>query len=127
MPRLRHRADDPLGGLAVLEQDHGRDREDLVLGGGLLVVVDVEADDLQVVALGVDLLEDRVDDAAGTAPGRPEVDEHGAVGVEHVGLEVRVGYVGELARHFGLLVVVRDGLCSVPLTIQNEVKHRLAS
>ena len=32
---------------------------------------------LEVLALGVDLLEHRVDDAARTAPGSPEVDEHG--------------------------------------------------
>ena len=63
-------------GCAVLEEDHRRDREDLVLRGGLLVLVDVEADDLDVVALAVDLLEDRVDDAAGAAPGGPEVDQH---------------------------------------------------
>ena len=48
---LRHRADDGLGGLAALEDDHRRDRHDLVLAGGLLVLVDVEADDLDVVAL----------------------------------------------------------------------------
>src|SRR3712207_6936933 len=45
-----------LRGLAVLEEDHRRDREDLVLRGGLLVVVDVELDDGQV-ALLRDLLE----------------------------------------------------------------------
>ena len=52
------RADDPLGLLAVLEQDHRRNREDLVARGGLLVLVHVDADDLEVVALGVHLLED---------------------------------------------------------------------
>ena len=54
----------------------------------------------QVVALAVDLLEDRVDDAAGAAPGGPEVDEHRPVGVEHVGFEGCVGYVGEFASHW---------------------------
>ena len=47
----------------------------------------------QVVALGGDLLEDRGDDAARTAPGRPEVDEHGRVGLDDLGLEVGVGDV----------------------------------
>ena len=69
------RADDRLGRRAVLEEDHRRDRQDLVLGRRLLVVVDVELHDLDVVALGGDLLEDRRDGAARTAPGRPEVDE----------------------------------------------------
>ena len=52
--------------------------------------------DLEVVALARHLLEDRVDDAAGTAPGRPEVDEHGLAGLEDLGLEVAVGHVGSL-------------------------------
>src|SRR6202008_483169 len=47
---------DPLGLLAVAEQDHRGDREDLVLGGRLLVVVDVQLHDPQVVALAGDLL-----------------------------------------------------------------------
>ena len=59
--------------------------------GGLLVLVDVELDDLQVVALAGDLLEDRGDDAARTAPRRPEVHQHGLVGLDDLGLEVRVG------------------------------------
>ena len=41
---LRHRADDFLRDRAVLEEDQRRDREDLVLGGRLLVLVDVEAE-----------------------------------------------------------------------------------
>ena len=55
---------------------------------------------LQVVALAVDLLEDRMDDAARAAPGSPEVDQHGAVGVEDVGFEGGVGYVGEFSCHW---------------------------
>ena len=97
---LRHRPDDFLGDRPVLEEEQGRDQRTSYCGRGLLVLVDVEADDLQVLALGVDLLEDRVDDAAGTAPGRPEVDEHGALGLQDVGLEGGVGHVGELAGHW---------------------------
>src|SRR5258707_11395323 len=41
---LRHRADDFLRDRPVLEEEQGRDREDLVLGGRLLVLVDVEAE-----------------------------------------------------------------------------------
>src|SRR5215204_1642182 len=81
-------ADDAGDHLAVTEEDHRRDREHLVASRGLRVLVGVETDDLQRLSLGVDLLEDRMDDTAGTAPGSPEVDEHGAVGIEHVGLEV---------------------------------------
>ena len=91
---------DLLGDRPVLEEDHGRDREDFVLSGGLLVLVDVDADDLEVVALGVDLLEDRMDDAAGAAPGSPEVDEHGPLGLEDLGLEVGVCHVVEFACHW---------------------------
>ena len=58
------------------------------LGRGLLVLVDVELDDAQVRALGGDLLEHGRDDAAGTAPGRPEVDEHGRVGLDDLGVKL---------------------------------------
>ena len=43
---LGHRPDHLLGDRPVLEEDQGRDREDLVLSGGLLVLVDVDADDV---------------------------------------------------------------------------------
>jgi len=92
-------ADDFLRDRPVLEQQQGRDREDFVLGGSLLVLVDVEAEDRQVVALGIDLFEHRMDDAARAAPRSPEVDEHGTVGLDHVGFEVGVCHVGELACH----------------------------
>src|SRR3954452_495299 len=96
---LRVGADDLLGDLAVAEEDHRRDREDLVLRGGLLVLVDVELDDAQVLALARDLLEDRADHAAGAAPGRPEVDEDGRLGLDDLRLEARVGDVVESAGH----------------------------
>src|SRR5215213_3587498 len=60
---LRVRADDLLRLGSVLEQDHRRDRQHLVLRIRDLVLVDVELDDLQVV-LGGDLLEHRTDDTA---------------------------------------------------------------
>src|SRR3954464_3719908 len=87
---LGHGALDALGLLAVAEEDHRRDRQDLVLGGGLLVVVDVELDDAQVVAGAGDLLERGSDDAARTAPGSPEVDQHRRVVLQHFSLEVVV-------------------------------------
>ena len=58
-PLLGHGALDPRGLLAVAEDQHGRDRHDPVGGGRLLVVVDVDLDDPQVLALGGDLLEHR--------------------------------------------------------------------
>src|SRR4051812_228246 len=108
---LRHRADDLGGDLAVLEEDHRRNRQDLEGGGGLLVVVDVELDDLQRVALlAGDLLEHRGDHAARTAPRGPEVDEDGRVSLEHLGLEVRVGDFGDgcHAAFSGLLAWTED-------------------
>src|SRR5262249_36480355 len=57
------------------------------------VFVDVHLHDLDLVAeLAVDLLHDRGDHAARTAPRRPEVDEHRLVGLEDRGLELVVGY-----------------------------------
>src|SRR5262249_16419297 len=94
---LRHRSDDFLGDCPVLEEEQRRDREDLVLSGRLLVLVDVEAEDPEALALRVDLFQHRVDDAAGAAPGGPEVDEHGAVGIQDLGLERRVSHVFEFA------------------------------
>src|SRR5437868_10654604 len=65
---LRIGADDLLGDRAVLEEDQRRDREDLVGHRGLLVLVDVELDDLQRIALlAGDLLEHGGDHPAGPA------------------------------------------------------------
>src|SRR5215217_471387 len=97
--RLRPGADQTGGDLTVLEDDHRRDREDLVLRGGLRVLVGVQAHDPQILALGVDLLEDRMNHTTRPAPGSPEVDQHGTVGLEHFGLEGGVGHIVELARH----------------------------
>src|SRR5579875_3116099 len=78
-------ADHRLLQLAVLEQHQRRDRHDVELDRGLLVVVDVELDDLERLALlGRDLLDDRGDAPAGPTPWSPEVDEHGHVGLEHL-------------------------------------------
>src|ERR1044072_9617459 len=66
---LRHRPDDFLRDRPVLEEEQSRDREHFVLSRRLLVLVDVEAEDRQGVALGVALLADRGEDAAGGAPG----------------------------------------------------------
>src|SRR5208283_67596 len=102
-----------LGRLPALEEDHRRNREHLEASRRLRVLVDVQLDDPQLRALGGDLLEYRGDDAAGTAPGRPEVDEHRPFGLENLGVEIGVCDLGEGACHCDLLV-------SFPITIQNE-------
>src|SRR6185436_3209621 len=88
---LGHRALDALGDLTVAEQQQRRDGHDLVLRGGLDVLVGVELDDLQLGPLAGDLLDDRGDHAARAAPGSPEVHQHGLVGLDDLRLEVRIG------------------------------------
>src|SRR5689334_17528072 len=97
---LWHRPDDALGLGAVTEQDQGGDREHVESARGLLVLVDVDADDVEVVALCRHLLQDRMDDAARTTPGGPEIDQHGLLRFEHLGLEGSVGRFGQLPGHF---------------------------
>src|SRR6476646_10305949 len=97
--RLRQSPDDLLRDLAVLEEDQRGDRHDSVLRSRLRVLVDVHLHDRQVVALLIELLEMRSDDAAGAAPGRPEIDQHGLGRLEYLGGEVVVGYFGEVSSH----------------------------
>ena len=59
----------------------------------LLVLVDVHLHELEVPLLG-DPLEHGIDRVARPAPLGPEVDEHGLGGLEDLGLEGGVGYVG---------------------------------
>ena len=103
---LRVRPDDRLDGLAAFEEDQRRDRQHLEVGGRLLVLVDVQLHDPQVGPLGGDLLEHRRDHPAGTAPRRPEVDEHRALGLDHLGLEVGVCDFVQRACHGVLLARV---------------------
>jgi len=67
----RTKADDRSARLPFDEELHGRDRENLVAGGDLRVFVDVQADDRHP---ALQLLEDRLERAAGAAPRGPEVD-----------------------------------------------------
>src|SRR5919204_6918062 len=76
--RPRPRADERLAGLAALEEDDARDREDVVARGRRGVLVDVQLRELDATpVLGRKLLEHRMDGAARAAPRRPEVDDDG--------------------------------------------------
>src|SRR3954447_6314687 len=86
-------------GLAVLEKDKGRHRHHLIPQGGLGVGVDVDLDDLEAVGLlGGDVLQDRSDGLARSAPGGGEVDEDGSVGGPHDLVEGGVVELGHI-RH----------------------------
>src|SRR3954452_1413305 len=89
---LRERAHLGRGDGAVLEQHQGRDAAHAVLGGGERVVVDIDLDDLHLLAeVAVHVLEVGGDHLAGAAPLGPEVDEDRLVGLEDVLVEARVG------------------------------------
>ena len=75
-------------GLAILEHDEGRNGADAVLERRLLVFVDVELGDLHLALhLFRDFLERRRDHPAGTAPLRPEIDDHGLARLDDVVVE----------------------------------------
>src|SRR5208283_2557328 len=58
------------------------------------ILVDVELDDLDLLPeLRGDFVEQRRDDAAGTAPFGPEIDEDGRFGLQYVFIEARVGHI----------------------------------
>ena len=78
--RLRLSADRGGCRLAVLEQDHCRNRHDAVLQRQALLLVDVDLHELhRVLALLDDLVEDGRDGVAWTTPLGPEVDDDGCL------------------------------------------------
>src|SRR5579884_25903 len=85
---LRHVADDPLDQLSAPEDPERRDAHDAVPGGDGAVLVDVDLRDLEppLVLLG-ELLDDRGDHPARTAPRRPEVHQHRGRRLEHLRVE----------------------------------------
>ena len=86
--------------LAILEHQDGRNRPDAIGAGGLGGLVDVDLDDLELVAVVVcDFFDDRSDRFTRSAPFRPEVDEHGSCGLEDLVLEGRVGHIADFG-HF---------------------------
>src|SRR5262245_58427875 len=79
--RLRPEADDLADRLATLDDEERRDAADPVLHRRLGVVVCVELAELDLARVLVcELLNDRRNHSARTAPGRPEVDQDRLVG-----------------------------------------------
>ena len=100
--RLGLGADEPVDHLAVAQGVHGRDALHLEGLGGLAVGVDVDLGQHDLAVGLVDhLLEDRAERLAGTAPLRPEVDDHGdrLRPLDHLGGERGVGDVDGHARN----------------------------
>ncbi len=89
-------ADDDLACLAAFEEDHRRDREDVVARLRGRVLVDVQLHEPDALVLVGHVREDRADDTARAAPGRPEVDDHRALRLEDLVLEIGVSDLGEL-------------------------------
>src|SRR5262249_4143805 len=74
---LRCRADLTRCDLAVLDQHQRRDLQDAVPGGSIRILVNVELDDLDLVAeLARDLFKRRRDHAAGATPFGPKIHDH---------------------------------------------------
>jgi hypothetical protein len=77
---------------ALLEDGQGRNRHHAIGHGGLRVLLDVDLDDLDLVAqFSRDLGQQRVDLFAGHAPLGPEIDEYRLVGPKNVTGERLVG------------------------------------
>src|SRR6266704_6259496 len=87
--------------LALAEHRQRRHGHDVVGADGLRVVVGVELDEAQPVAvLGGEVVEDRVQLVAGAAPLRTEVDKHGNLAAQYL---IGEGSVGDLGGHVPLL------------------------
>jgi hypothetical protein len=108
----RLRAHEGIDRLAAGEGEDRRDRLDPQLGGDLLILVDIDLDQPDRATAGLNrLLQQRGKLLAGTAPGRPEVDDHRrlARGLDHVGHETGVGGI----HHRGSAAGSRTSGCSV--------------
>src|SRR2546426_6646161 len=91
---LRDGADDLLDNLAALENVKTGDAPDGILRGDPLVLIDVHLRDLDLsLVLLCDFLDDRGDDAARTAPFRPEIHQHRNLRIEHFGFERAVAHL----------------------------------
>ena len=93
---FRQRAHEAVDRPAVLEGEHRRDRLHAHLAGNLRMLVDIELDQPdRALCRPHGLFQDRRELAAGTAPRRPEIDQHRhlARGLDHVAHEVFGGGV----------------------------------
>src|SRR5208282_484147 len=78
--------------LSVLENEQGRNAGHFVAHGGGAVAVDVHFADLDFTLIFArELFDDRSDRAARAAPGSPEIDQHGLIGLQYIGIEISVG------------------------------------
>ena len=69
-----HRAHEAVHRLAIHQQHAGRDAADAESGRQLLLLVGIDLDQLEAAAvLGLDLFQQRTEDLARPAPGRPEI------------------------------------------------------
>ena len=87
-------ADDLVLHFAVLEEQEERDRADIVFHCEVTRVVDIDLADFGLVAkLAGELIDDRSDHFAGSAPFGPEIDEDGYGGVDDFGIEICFGKI----------------------------------
>src|SRR5262249_52386226 len=112
--------------LAVLEQHQRRDRHNAVLGGCIRVLVDVELDDLDLVAeLTSDLFKRRRDHAAGTTPFRPKVYDHWLGRLQNIRFKTSVRHFAD--RHDRYLLCWAERIAPLELRgleTMNAVRHR---
>ena len=80
--------------LAICHEQHGGDALDAIFRHPFLIFVGVDLCDQQLalVFLG-EFIQDRGDHFAGSAPGCPEIDDDGDVGLENLLLILSIGYV----------------------------------
>ena len=79
---------------AVLEEQKERDRADIVFHCKVTGIVDIDFADFGLVAeFARELIDDRPNHFAGSAPFGPEVDEDGHGGVDDFGFEIGFGEI----------------------------------
>ena len=111
---FRQRAGEAVDDLAVLDQEHGRDRADLERRAELRLLVDIDLGQLErAVVVGGEFLQDRAELLARPAPLGPEIDQHRGLHrfLQHFGLEAVGGGVEDmgLGGASGVMGGVRSG------------------
>ena len=96
--------DDLILHFAVLEEQEKRDRADIVFHRKVASIVDIDLADFGLVAdFAGELIDDRTNHFAGSAPFGPEVDEDGHGGIDDFGFKVAFG---EIEGHGGRCEVI---------------------